>query len=86
MPVYEFTCRRCRHPFEFLQLGSEPATCPRCESRELDKRFSVFGVGGDGATMDDAPGACGTCGDPRGPGAAVAEANGLLASVVEAAR
>lgn len=71
MPVYEFTCRQCRHPFEFLQLGNESATCPLCESRELDKRFSVFGVGGDGTSATDAgaPGGCGSCGDPRGPGA-----------------
>ncbi|MFN0244303.1 MAG: FmdB family zinc ribbon protein [Planctomycetota bacterium] len=71
MPVYEYTCRQCRHPFEFLQLGSETATCPHCESGELDKRFSVFGVGGDGASALEGsdPASCGSCGDPRGPGA-----------------
>lgn len=75
MPVYEYTCRGCRHPFEFLHLGSEQASCPECESRDLEKRFSVFGVSGsDAPTVDgDSPGACGSCGDPRGPGACAQE-------------
>lgn len=36
-----------------------------CRSTELDKRLSVFATQGEKTE----PMACGTCGDPRGPGA-----------------
>jgi len=74
MPVYEYTCKRCDHPFEELVFSGESAACPKCASEELEQRFSTFGVASDsGPTPCDLPapppGGCGTCGDPRGPGA-----------------
>jgi putative FmdB family regulatory protein len=64
MPIYEFTCRKCGHPFETLVLSQrEEVTCPKCESAAVDKQFSVFGVGAGaggsarGETME--PGTCG---------------------------
>jgi putative FmdB family regulatory protein len=75
MPVYEYVCKRCAHPFEELVLGGETPSCPECAGEELEKRFSTFTVGDEsGPRARDAapmapPGACGTCGDPRGPGA-----------------
>lgn len=75
MPVYEYACRTCDHHFEELVFGDEAIACPRCSSEALTKRPSTFGVGGDGGMADarslegSPPGACGTCGDPRGPGA-----------------
>ena len=73
MPVYEFVCRRCEHPFEELVLGSEVPCCPACASEELEKRFSTFATRAETAPapmpapMPRSTG-CGTCGDPRGPG------------------
>lgn len=71
MPVYEYVCKRCAHEFEELVSGSERPSCPECKSDRLEKKFSVFAAGGEARGSDDfqSPGSCGTCGDPRGPGA-----------------
>ena len=71
MPVYEYVCKRCDHDFEELVLGAETPLCPKCASGELEKKFSVFAAGGDARSDVEmpGPGGCGTCGDPRGPGA-----------------
>ena len=74
MPVYEYICEKCRHAFEELVLGDEVPACPECQSRKLEKRYSTFATSG-GAHPAPRPeteggwGGCGTCGDPRGPGA-----------------
>ena len=72
MPIFEFACLGCGREFEQLVRASSPAVCPSCQSKDLQKKFSVFATSGTSghshpATM--APGGCGTCGDPRGPGA-----------------
>jgi len=67
MPVFEYVCAGCGHAFEALVYGSEHAVCPECEGTDLEKQFSTFGTQGD-ARAERPPGACGTCGDPRGPG------------------
>jgi putative FmdB family regulatory protein len=75
MPVYEFVCRRCDHPFEELVIGSERPRCPACESEDLAKRWSTFATRGaePARPAGPAPSApCGSCGDPRGPGACAA--------------
>ena len=70
MPIYEYACTACGHEFETLVYGSERPACPECASEELAKRFSTFATHGDArASAPMMPGACGTCGDPRGPGA-----------------
>ncbi len=73
MPVYEYVCASCSHPFEELVRGDERVTCPECESTRVEKRFSTFATQNEHAsTSAPAPGAfpgpCGSCGDPRGPG------------------
>src|SRR5262245_51694235 len=71
MPIYEYVCSSCEHRFETLVRGSEKPSCPKCQGSDLDKQFSVFGVGGRSTDFGASagPGAYGTCGDPRGPGA-----------------
>jgi putative FmdB family regulatory protein len=71
MPIYEYICRDCRHQFETLVTAERQPSCPSCHGRGLDKQISVFAVSASGKSHDSAPavGACGTCGDPRGPGA-----------------
>lgn len=70
MPIFEYVCRECGHRFERIVQGSAVPACPSCEAQNLDKQISAFAVGGtaDGWGTTSAPGSCGTCGDPRGPG------------------
>jgi putative FmdB family regulatory protein len=70
MPIFEYTCKDCNHPFEALMLGREKASCPKCQGKNLASRLSVFAVQAKGASSSTpaASGACGSCGDPRGPG------------------
>jgi putative FmdB family regulatory protein len=71
MPLYEYACRTCGHHFEYLTRADTSPSCLSCGSTELEKQLSVFAVSAAGS-KDTAPvssGPCGTCGDPRGPGA-----------------
>jgi len=71
MPLYEYACKQCNHQFEALVRGTTAPECPACHGQELERRFSVFAAHTAGSTPQFAasPGGCGTCGDPRGPGA-----------------
>ena len=72
MPLFEYSCQTCNHQFEALVRGGEPPTCPSCHGATLQRRQSVFAARTAGAAprSDAMPtGACGACGDPRGPGA-----------------
>jgi putative FmdB family regulatory protein len=70
VPLFEYVCQSCSRQFEALVLGPGAVTCPSCQSERLERVLSVFAVGGDGSATDprEAPPACHTCGDPRGPG------------------
>jgi len=69
MPIYEYVCKKCECAFEAFVHGSRKAECPDCGSKALEKKCPVFAAppGRDDDPMPG-PGACGTCGDPRGPG------------------
>jgi putative FmdB family regulatory protein len=70
MPIYEYLCKSCNHEFEALVYGSQKTECPKCHSRHLAPQLSVFAVAAKGSSAGPpAGGACGSCGDPRGPGA-----------------
>jgi putative FmdB family regulatory protein len=71
MPLFEYACKECDHEFEALVRGSETPECPSCHSHELQRRLSVFAAhttGSANGTTSQSIGACGACGDPRGPG------------------
>jgi len=70
MPIFEYLCKECNHGFEALVFGSDKAQCPKCHSRKLAPQLSVFAVSAK-SSPGAAPmaGPCGSCGDPRGPGA-----------------
>jgi putative FmdB family regulatory protein len=73
MPIYEYVCKECRKGFEVLVRGSAVPECPACHSTRLDKQLSVFSASvqtpfGAAKSVPELS-ACGTCGDPRGPGA-----------------
>jgi putative FmdB family regulatory protein len=69
MPIFEYVCRECGAHFERLVQGGATPSCPACSGVELEKQLSVFAVGTRGSASTPMPGPCGTCGDPRGPGA-----------------
>ncbi len=71
MPIYEYTCRECGHPFETLVRNGTVPACTACRSLAVDKRLSAPAAL-VGTTADPAPPAaspCGACGYPGGPGA-----------------
>jgi putative FmdB family regulatory protein len=66
MPLYEYRCKECRNTFEELVTNSqnESINCPECESSDVMRLLSVFGVGTSdiaSAPTADMP-MCGTCG------------------------
>jgi putative FmdB family regulatory protein len=73
MPLYEYACQTCDTEFEVLVRASEAPECPACHGTALERQFSVFAPRAGGAASRpaamNAPGGCGRCGDPRGPGA-----------------
>jgi putative FmdB family regulatory protein len=75
MPIHEYVCASCRVEFEELVRGDEEVRCPHCDSPRAEKKLSTFALArASGGSREAAPppsfgpGACGTCGDPRGPG------------------
>ncbi|MBI5186554.1 MAG: zinc ribbon domain-containing protein [Nitrospinae bacterium] len=69
MPIYEFVCESCGHPFEAIVPNfSSTAPCPSCKGREVKKQLSVFAAhtnpGGEAPCQTPAcgykSGACGS--------------------------
>jgi putative FmdB family regulatory protein len=70
MPIFEYICNECAHQFEALVYGKDKPECPKCHSKKLEPQLSVFAVSAKGnSPTATSSGACGSCGDPRGPGA-----------------
>ena len=69
MPIFEYACKNCAHEFEALVFGKDKASCPKCHSKSLVPKLSVFAVSGKAGASVPTMGPCGSCGDPRGPGA-----------------
>jgi putative FmdB family regulatory protein len=44
MPLYEYKCQACGHDFETLVRGAERPACPACQSHDLERLLSSFGV------------------------------------------
>jgi len=43
MPIFEYQCHHCQHRFETIVLSaSEKIACPKCRSKTVQKRLSVF--------------------------------------------
>jgi len=70
MPIFSYGCQECSHHFDSLVQGTMIPECQNCQATNLEKQLSAFAVGGSegGDTMGGGLGACGSCGDPRGPG------------------
>ena len=63
MPLYEYECCDCGEEFEVLVLDSgEIIKCVSCDSQNIGKQFSTFGLGGsDGSTEISESGDSGCC-------------------------
>ena len=71
MPIFEYVCKACDHQFEALVYGKDKAECPKCHGKSLAPQLSVFAVtvtAKGSSAAQSSGGACGSCGDPRGPG------------------
>ena len=71
MPLFEYECRGCGRQFEYLTREGRSPACPSCQGVDLQKLLSVFAAQSDSPakSFKSMPsGACGACGDPRGPG------------------
>jgi putative FmdB family regulatory protein len=71
MPLYEYRCSDCGRRFEEFVMGEPAIACPDCASESVQKLLSVFAVaaGSSSRASESEPVGCGSCGDPRGPGA-----------------
>jgi putative FmdB family regulatory protein len=69
MPIFEYVCKQCHNQFEALVYGQARASCPKCESKKLEPKLSVFAVSAKGSSAPAmSAGPCGSCGSPDGPG------------------
>ena len=41
MPLYEYVCETCNHPFEALVFGGEQPECPQCHGGKLQRQLSL---------------------------------------------
>ncbi len=64
MPIYEFQCRVCGHPFEqrFATTDYSDATCPQCGAADVQKLLSAFWAG---KSMPSSK-SCDSCADTGG--------------------
>ena len=52
MPLYEYECSDCGEEFEVLVLDSdETIKCASCDSENIGKQFSTFGLGSDNGSL-----------------------------------
>jgi putative FmdB family regulatory protein len=67
MPIFEYVCKECGHPFEKIVPRYDSAVeCDKCHSVKVEKQLSVFAVAGSSSSSSsssDFPEAgCGRCG------------------------
>jgi putative FmdB family regulatory protein len=50
MPIYEYRCRGCGKDFEkYLPSAAAAVACPGCDSADVSRKLSVFGMRTDGS-------------------------------------
>ncbi len=66
MPMYEYVCEECQHPFETLVFDkNDVVECPKCQATKVQKQLSVpAGVVAEGTQA--LPTACRSEGPPCG--------------------
>lgn len=62
MPVYEYKCNDCSEEFEKLVSGTNPdVSCPKCRSKDIKKKFSLFGMSGVENPVTSSGSGCSSC-------------------------
>jgi putative FmdB family regulatory protein len=61
MPIFEYKCNSCGEEFELLVMGSKEVACTRCGSKEVTKKFSVFGMSGVEKPFAGSSSGCASC-------------------------
>jgi putative FmdB family regulatory protein len=61
MPIYEYKCIACHEDFEKLVFGNQEVTCPKCSSKEVKKKFSVFSASGTAKPLAGMASGCTSC-------------------------
>ncbi len=65
MPLYEYVCEDCSHPFEALVLNGEAVSCPACRGEKVERQLSV--PARPKVESSPLPTACRSTGPPCGP-------------------
>ncbi len=53
MPIYEYECRQCGEQFEALVLKATVASCPACQSEDLEQLISGFAVSSEASRQSN---------------------------------
>jgi putative FmdB family regulatory protein len=53
MPIYEYECRQCGEQFEALVLKETVASCPACQSPDLEQLISGFAVSSESSRQSN---------------------------------
>lgn len=66
MPIYEYICQSCNDKFEILtSIGNKALIkCPKCNSIQVEKIFSLFGIGrssSNSGSTSNSTSSCNTC-------------------------
>jgi putative FmdB family regulatory protein len=63
MPLYEYVCKKCSHPFEELVFGDTVPRCPKCDTTSVEKVLSAHNVGRSSGPLPQLGGSgpCGGC-------------------------
>jgi putative FmdB family regulatory protein len=44
MPIYEYSCRKCKNAFEQLVRKGDVPACPKCNGQDLERLLSLCSV------------------------------------------
>jgi putative FmdB family regulatory protein len=62
MPMYEFTCQKCKSDFEELVFSSdEKVACPECNSTKIKRKMSAFAIKSGSKFVSSGGSSCGGC-------------------------
>jgi putative FmdB family regulatory protein len=64
MPIFEFTCNKCKESFEVLFLSRDEKAaveCPKCGSKKAERKMSAF-AGKGGGCGSCSSSSCSSCG------------------------
>jgi putative FmdB family regulatory protein len=59
MPIFEYVCESCGHHFEAIVMGSQKASCPKCNAHELQQQMSKFAAHSKSSSNNTPPCASG---------------------------